>query len=234
MEFYKLKIDVKMKRCIDFKHSLDEISKLINAAMYLDKDMQILHTKTNFKYYTFSNLYPATINEDYQANKVYSFNLHTLNREFFFKIRGKLFEVNNDMFEVIGVQVSVIKQTYINAIETVTPAIAVMGKVDNHIKHWNMSEHGFPIIKSRILSNTKNKYEKFYDKKLPDDFDFIRSLQLHRDKPSVYYYKGAKMLCHKFTLHIKEDFISQEMAFLILGSGLLEKTSIGFGHCRAI
>ena len=51
-------------------------------------------------------------------------------------------------------------------------------------------------------------------------------------KPISTKYKNISLLGDKMTLYIAENEMAQEMAYFILGTGLLEMGSRGFGYCN--
>ena len=52
-------------------------------------------------------------------------------------------------------------------------------------------------------------------------------------KPVKIPYKNINILGNKFEVQIKEDPMSQNLAYLILSVGLLEKNTLGLGFCIA-
>ena len=63
--------------------------------------------------------------------------------------------------------------------------------------------------------------------------DFIENIKKINRKPVKIPYKNINILGNKFEVQIKEDPMSQNLAYLILSTGILEKNSQGFGFCKA-
>lgn len=53
--------------------------------------------------------------------------------------------------------------------------------------------------------------------------DFIKSIKQTNNKPIKIPYKNINILGYKFEIEVKDDPISQNLAYLILSVGLLEK-----------
>ena len=106
-----------------------------------------------------------------------------------------------------------------------TPTIITTEKGDFDIKE------NLDFVKKRILANTQKKYRNIFGNSI--DTDFIKEIRKINIKPIKIPYKNINMLGNKFEIFIKEDQMSQDLAFLILSIGCLEKNSIGFGFCKA-
>ena len=113
----------------------------------------------------------------------------------------------------------------INKLITLTPAIITTEKGDYDIKE------DIEFVKNRILANTQKKYKKIYDTQI--DIDFIKEIRKTNKTPVKIPYKNINMLGNKFEIQIKEDPMSQNLAYLNLSVGLLEKNSLGLGFCIA-
>ena len=87
------------------------------------------------------------------------------------------------------------------------------------------------LVKERILANAQKKYNQLYNEKI--DMDFIKSIKQTNNKPIKIPYKNINILGYKFEIEVKDDPISQNLAYLILSVGLLEKNAEGFGFCKA-
>ena len=93
-------------------------------------------------------------------------------------------------------------------------------------------ENDLEFVKERILSNTQKKYKNIYETEAK--VDFIKNITKTNKKPIKVPYKNKSVLGNKFEIEIKEDPMSQNLAFLVLAVGCGEKNSnLGFGMCMA-
>lgn len=83
-----------------------------------------------------------------------------------------------------------------------------------------------------MIANIQKKYNQIYTEKI--DIDFIKEIRQTNNKPIKIPYKNIYLLGNKFEITVKDDPISQNLAYLALSIGLLEKNAEGFGFCRAI
>ena len=96
---------------------------------------------------------------------------------------------------------------------------------------------------SSILSqwNSRGNSERRINKYLSmsKTKDFIHEIEIKNQKPQSIYFKKFKnskeqlirLIGNKFAIIPKSDDLSQKLAFLSLGVGLGEKSSLGGGFC---
>ena len=85
------------------------------------------------------------------------------------------------------------------------------------------------LVKNRILANIQKKYKNIYNTQV--DIDFIKAIKKINRQPIKIPYKNINMLGNKFEIEVKDDPMSQSLAYLAISVGILEKNSIGFGFC---
>ena len=117
-------------------------------------------------------------------------------------------------------------QRKIQKLITLTPTIITTEKGDYLIGD------DLNFIRQRMIANIQKKYNQIYSKKI--DIDFIKEIKQTNNKPIKIPYKNIYLLGNKFEITVKDDPISQNLAYLALSIGLLEKNAEGFGFCRAI
>ena len=145
--------------------------------------------------------------------------------ENFLKIKQVLNNFQNEEFKVIVSDLESSTQRKINTLATLTPAIITSDKGDYLINN------DMQLVKERILANAQKKYNQLYNEKI--NMDFIKSIKQTNNKPIKIPYKSINILGYKFEIEVKDDPISQNLAYLILSVGLLEKNAEGFGFCKA-
>lgn len=117
-------------------------------------------------------------------------------------------------------------QRKIQKLITLTPTIITTEKGDYLIGD------DLNFIRQRMIANIQKKYNQIYSEKI--DIDFIKEIKQTNNKPIKIPYKNIYLLGNKFEITVKDDPISQNLAYLALSIGLLEKNAEGFGFCRAI
>ncbi len=225
MQYYNIKVAVLLKSDTKTFENYEKISKLISASMLKDQTLKQLHEENRYKNYVFCNLYPIEKDGVYKAGNIYTFQIRTIDFKLGLKIKQVLNNFQNEEFKVIVSDLESSTQRKISTLATLTPAIITSNKGDyliNNDMNW---------VKERILANAQKKYNQLYNEKI--DMDFIKSIKQTNNKPIKIPYKNINILGYKFEIEVKDDPISQNLAYLILSVGLLEKNAEGFGFCKA-
>ena len=225
MRCYNLKITVLLKQDLKSIETYEKISNLISYAMLKDKELKEIHEKNIFKNYVYCSLYPVQKDGIYKQNNIYSFDLRSFEFAKIMKLKQVMNKLENDYFKIIQINLQTHEQIKINKLVTLTPTIITTPKGDYDIKD------DMDLVKSRILANIQKKYKNIY--KTGVDIDFIKSIRKTNRQPIKIPYKNMNMLGNKFEIEIKEDPMSQHLAYLAVTIGILEKNSIGFGFCMA-
>ena len=225
MQYYNIKVAVLLKNDTQAFENYEKISKLISASMLKDQTLKQLHEENRYKNYVFCNLYPIEKDGIYKAGNIYTFQIRTIDFKLGLKIKQALNNFQNEEFKVIVSDLETSTQRKINTLATLTPAIITSDKGDYLINN------DMQLVKERILANAQKKYNQLYNEKI--DMDFIKSIKQTNNKPIKIPYKNINILGYKFEIEVKDDPISQNLAYLILSVGLLEKNAEGFGFCKA-
>lgn len=225
MQYYNIKVAVLLKNDTQAFENYEKISKLISASMLKDQALKQLHEDNRYKNYVFCNLYPIEKDGIYKAGNIYTFQIRTIDFKLGLKIKQVLNNFQNEEFKVIVSDLESSTQRKISTLATLTPAIITSDKGDYLINN------DMNLVKERILANAQKKYNQLYNEKI--DMDFIKSIKQTNNKPIKIPYKNINILGYKFEIEVKDDPISQNLAYLILSVGLLEKNAEGFGFCKA-
>lgn len=225
MNCFNLKITVLLKQDLRNVEAYEKISNLISYAMLKDKSLKETHEKNTFKNYVFCNLYPVHKDGIYKQNSIYSFDLRGLDFIKIMKLKQVMADLENDYFKIILINLQNHEQIKINKLVTLTPVIITTPKGDYDIKD------DMDLVKNRILANIQKKYKNIYNTQV--DIDFIKAIKKINRQPIKIPYKNINMLGNKFEIEVKDDPMSQSLAYLAISVGILEKNSIGFGFCMA-
>ena len=85
------------------------------------------------------------------------------------------------------------------------------------------------FIKEKIFINSINKYKQFTK---TDEFikdNFFCGIKLWNKAPIKIEYKNTTFYADKLELVINKDKLSQEIAYLLLGVGILYNNTRGYG-----
>lgn len=225
MIFYNLKVIVQLKEDINYENTYEIISNYIANAMLNEEELKEMHHENCYKLYTFCSLYPFESGGIYRKNSMYAFDIHYINMDFGLKLKQLLKFVKSKYFNLISTSIQANEYRKINKLISLTPAICTTNKNDYKING------DLNLIKNRLIAGAEKKYFEIYNNKI--SCDFIKSIKQTNLKPIKLPYKNIHFLGNKFEIEIKEDEISQKLAFILLATGILEKNSQGYGFCKA-
>lgn len=227
MEYHNLKITLSPKQDVKQESTYEKLGDLIAFSMLQDEKLKNMHKEKRYKNYVYCNLYPIEKDGIYKVGKIYTFDIHFIDLKVAMKIKQILTLISSQDFKILMSQIQTNTQRKIHKLITLTPAILTNLKGDYSI------EDNLLVVKERILANVQKKYFQLYQTKV--EIDFIQEIKKTNRTPIKIPYKNIAMLGNKFEITVKEDPMSQNLAYLIMAVGLLEKNSVlGAGFCKAI
>lgn len=231
MKLYEIKITLLLQKDVKLIDIQEFLSFNINKSMLEDNTLKKLHAVKGFKPYSIGSLYPFDLkNKIYKANQIYLLTLRSIDREFLNSLKRVLKASRKLDFNVIAIEFLTRSYSYIESAFTLTPTIiSIKDEEKNYIRYWTKDEGSLEFVKKQIKDNLEKKYEQFFHEKIVAPEDFILMISVQNKKPIVYNYKGVKLWTNKFKIVFASDEVSQKLASLAFGVGLLEKNSLGFG-----
>ncbi len=228
----RILIDVKPSRYAPYNH----ITKhTIQGALYnilIDTPYEGLHNKKGFKFFTFSDIFPA---KDFYPDKIYSFIVSSPDRKLINAWYGKLLKMKYLYFSDVPFSIVRVKKFTLkpkNSMITGSPIVLYEDSKSN--RYFSFSRNGnFDFFLERLKENALKKFNAFYD----DEF--------YLDGPIFDRFSLKKEVSVKVTIDTKKfDIIGSVWNFLeksyiekdawkfyrfIMDAGLGEKNSLGFG-----
>lgn len=226
MQVKEVVITVKLKETIKYENLVDRLSYAMNMFFLGDNKLKKFHKENKFKMYSYSGLYPINPSKVYSEGEIYSIKMRFLDMDFADTFINLLRTQVNAVFIIINIdETTLYQKKIIKKIYTVNPTVITLGN-----RYWIRNDEEINMVKDKILLNTSKKYKQLMGVDI-NKYDFIEKIEILNDKPMVFKYKEKKLIGNKFMIHIKEDRFSQELAFMLLGSGVLEKNALSFGFC---
>ena len=221
---YNLKVVLKLYSDINNFHAYEKLSNFINFAMDKNAELRLMHEKNCYKPYCFCSLYPIPSDGIYRKENIYQFDIRSIDLEFIVLLKQMMNNLENSDFKVIMTNLETREYKKIETLTTITPCIMTTGK-DYKIPY------DMELVKKRIIDNAQKKYKQVYGKEIK--LDFIKDIKQTNRTPIKIPYKNVNLLGYKFKISIKDDELSQQLAYLVFCIGVLEKNSLGFGFCVA-
>lgn len=231
MEYYEIKVTLLLKKDIRLENINEFISFNINKSMISDAELKKSHGSKGFKPYCIGSLYPFDLeNKIYRANQIYILTIRSIDKDFLNKLKNVLKQSKDLDFNVLACQFMKKTYSFIESAFTLTPCIiSITNEESKKTRYWTKDDSSLDFVKKRIKANLEKKYFQFYYEKIIAPDDFISMIEIKNRIPIVYNYKKSKLFSNKFKITFNSDVISQKLAFLAFGVGLLEKNSLGFG-----
>ena len=76
------------------------------------------------------------------------------------------------------------------------------------------------------------KYNHYTGEKIDEEFQLYTGLTFMNRKPVKVEYKGIHLLGDKVNLKISDDVRAQELAYVLLGTGIGTMNARGYGYCN--
>lgn len=226
MLYYELNCTAYLLKDIYFDEVNERIGSHINNGMALDDKLLKIHQGKGYKFYVFDSLYPREYDKTYKKGRIYMFRIRSIDRDLIFRIKEVIIEFVSSNFQILATELKTYKQYFINELYTVTPAVSTVNN-----QFWVKGD-SIKLLERRIQDNLVKKYQDYYGESIAIEGSFIQSIQLKNYKPIGLKYKNIRLMGNKISILVKEDEISQKLAFMALATGLLEKNSSnGMGFC---
>ncbi len=229
MKIFELKIAIKLKTDLMLKEYINFISKNINYIFYNSILLRALHEKRGFKPFVVGSMYPIDLQfKGYKKGQIYILSIRSIEKviiDEFQKASRKAFNLD---FDIHAFNTKEIRLGYIDKVYTITPTVLTITDDEQKLRYWTKDDD-LLLLQRRIKDNLEKKYIEFFKKSIKAPDDMINFFSIENQKPIVYNYKGGKIFANKLKIGFNSDEVSQKLAKLSFGVGILEKNSLGFG-----
>lgn len=218
---------IKIKIYVMIDTPLEEIRGTVTA--FLDNglagDYQFaqFHQDNRYKYYCYDSLYPIENDKIYKKDRIYTLTIRTLDASLAKYFSNYVVNTYTDKIKGLTAQVGILPKKHIDVMYTLTPAIL---KCDSG--YWK-DEMTIEQYAERMKVNLIKKWNAFHGEKIQENFELFTGVEFLSKCPIASKYKGIKLLGDKIRMHIADNEMAQNLAYLALGTGVLEMNSRGFG-----
>lgn len=223
MEVYEFNLKVFLLKNISSAQALEKISEIIDKSLARNERFLEFHNSNKFKNYSFASFFPIENDKLYKEGKIYSVKIRTIKKDLVEHFKKNLVNEYTEYIKALTIECKIINKRHIERIYSITP---VLIKTDKGYWRGNLSLEEF---ERRIKENLIKKYNDYFNTKLDEKFEFFHIMKFENHKPIACEYKGIHILGDKITLFVAENEKAQELAYLVLGAGILEMNSRGYG-----
>lgn len=200
-----------------------ELAALIDQSFTADEELKQFHEANKFKFYSFDLPYPLEPDKIYKMNKIYTVTIRTIDPRLAKHFSEVCVNQYTDKIKALTAEIRTIPKKTIETIYTLTPAIL---KSDEGYWRTHMKLAEF---EERLKVNLIKKWNAFEGGKIPEEFQLYTLLEFLNEGPIKMQYKGISLLGDKIRLHIADNKMAQNLAYLAIGTGVLEMNSRGAG-----
>lgn len=226
MKVYEIKLKVFLLKEVMVNSIQTVISEFIDSALAKNDQLLKMHNDNKFKKYCFGGFYPVEEDKRYRRGNIYTITLRTIDEGIANFFNNELVNEYSSYIKGLTSEIRILPQKHIEKIYSLTPVI-----LKNNDGYWRniISPDDF---ERRLRENLIKKYNDISDEKLNEEFELYTALEFKNRKPIANEYKGIKLLGDKISLNISENKTAQDLAYICLGTGLLEMNARGYGFCN--
>lgn len=223
MRVYQIRIKLYLLQDIALKQIQTKLTALIDKGFVGNEALMRMHEENRYKNYVYDLPYPIEKDKIYRAGKIYSVTIRTIDdtlANYFHEICVNQF---TEVIKGLTSEIQIIPKKLIGSIYTLTPAVLKdeKGYWKGHMKLEEFEE--------RLKVNLIKKWNTVSEIKMEEDFQLYTLLEFLNEGPVAMEYKNIRLLGDKLRLQIADNPRAQDLAYMALGTGILEMNSRGAG-----
>ena len=223
MRIYTVRIKVYLIVDTHVEEIRGAVTEFLDSGLAVNPQFAELHKQNRYKYYCYDSLFPIEKDKVYRKNQIYTLTIRTLDANLAKYFSECVVNTYTDKLKGLTAQVRIIPKKHIDVMYTLTPAIL---KCDSG--YWK-DEMTVEQYEERLKVNLIKKWNELHGEKIQEDFELFTGVEFLSKCPVASQYKGIKLLGDKIRVHVADNEMAQKLAYMALGSGVLEMNSRGFG-----
>lgn len=223
MQVFQIRIKLYLLQDIPADQIQTRLTALIDKGFYLDEELSQTHEVNRFKNYCYDLPYPIEKDGQYKKGKIYTVTIRTIDgrmAEYFHEVCVNQFTAE---MKALTAEIRILPKKAIQTLYTLTPAV-VKDEKGYWRSHMSLAEY-----EKRLKNNLVKKWNYFQKDKMEEDFQLYTLLEFLNDKPIGMEYKNIRLLGDKLRLQMSDHEAAQNLAYMSLGTGILEMNSRGCG-----
>lgn len=210
---------------ISFNEIQAKLAEYIDTS-FAGQELLDFHEANCYKQYCFSGLWPIEKDGVYKKDNIYTTTIRTVDKELAEHFLEKLKNHYTETIKGLTTEIKIVPKKIIGELYTLTSAIT---KSDQG--YWKNSMN-LSQFEKRLFENAVKKYNQYAGDKMDESFQLYTNLTFLNKRPVSNNYKDIKLLGDKIHLQIADNKQAQNLAYFMLGSGMLEMNSRGYGYCN--
>lgn len=222
---FEIKIKVYLLKDIPLSEILTKEAEYMDSALAQSEKWLKYHEINRFKNYCFGGMYQIEKDGVYKKDNIYTITVRTVDAELAQYFSKTLRNHYTDFIKGLTVENRVLPKKVIGEIYSLTSVIQKTGG------YWK-NQMSLEEFERRLFENAVKKYNQYTGKKIDEDFQLYTNITFLNRKPIANEYKGIRLLGDKMNLKIADNAQAQELAYFLLGTGLCEMNTRGYGYCN--
>jgi len=223
MIVFQITLDIFLLQNLPATEATGVICKFLDQVICSKNELIDFHESRQYKHYCFNSLSPISPDKIYHKDNSYRLQIRTINSELAEVFSNASIGVDDRIIKVMDSRVKLLPKHNIDKLYSVTPCI-----IKTEYGYWkeHFSEEEFC---QALKTNLIKKYKEFTKMEVDEDFDFVHRIEFINRKPILCKYKEISLLGDKVDLYVEDNPMAQELAYMAMGTGILEVNSRGFG-----
>lgn len=223
MLVFQITLDIYLLQNLPAEESTGVLCKFIDKVLCSNEELIDFHESKQYKNYCFNSLSPVSPDKIYHKDRRYRLQIRTIDMNLAEHFSNDSVGVEDRIIKVLDTKVKLLPKKNIDKLYSITPCI-----LKTELGYWkeHFSEEEFC---RSVKNNLIKKYKSFSGEDVDEDFSFVREVAFVNRKPILCKYKEVSLLGDKVDLYVEENPMAQKLAYMALGTGLLEVNSRGFG-----
>ena len=223
MRVYTIKVKLYALREIPLSQIQPKVTSFLDKGFARDRELLQMHEANAFKNYCFDFPYQIDSDKIYHKGKIYTLTVRTIDPKLARYFSEVCVNCYTEDIKGLTAEKRILPHKHVQTLYTLTPAV-----LKDEKGYWrkHMSLQAF---EERLKVNLIKKWNQAQGDKLAEDFQLYTMLEFLNEAPIPMEYKNIKLLGDKIRLQIADNETAQKVAYMALGTGLLEMNSRGAG-----
>jgi len=226
IKVWRLDVKIYILKDIPLSYIQYKGAEFLDSLLSKENEWREFHEINRYKQYCMSGLFPLEKDGMYKKDKIYTLTVRTVDSTLAKYFAEELKNHYTDTIKGLTSEISIIPRKIVGELYSLTPVIL---KSDQG--YWKNTMN-ITQFEKRLFENIIKKYNQYTGKKADENFQLYTNITFLNQKPIANEYKGIRLLGDKIHLQVADNEMAQEMAYFMLGAGMLEMNSRGYGFCN--
>lgn len=226
MTVYEIVIRIYLNKSIKVTDIQGAIVHFLDSFLHRNEAFADYHEAKIPKCYTMDLPYPIEKGMcEYKGDNMYQFRVRTINEEFSAYLLSGIAEHKTDQIKGLARTVKAIPHRHISSVYTLTPLILT----DSEQRGYWRDVISFSEFEEMLKRSIIHQYEIYTGEKIDQECPLYDQIEIKNKCAIGVPYKGIKLLGDKLSMQVSDNETAQKIIYFLLGSGMGEKGSRGFG-----